>query len=129
VLEPLGYKLGNAVSVEIMMRDKVIKAYSPGIPLSSIISYEQERGGYIDEDGSFTIDDVMDEPQNDSPYFVEQELYTLNSPKGATVYMNQDELLDFINDIAEYIDFKCSIKFRRLVDKSKNPYEWSDCDG
>lgn len=119
IIELLGYRLEYVRILCLADGDKV-KPYPPGITLNEAFDYEQKRG-HISKEVKFE-DFIKKTGQDKGKYFFFKPMITMKSPKGSTRYMEQTNFTDILNDISEFIDYKCAIQFKRLVDKAKNLY-------
>ena len=100
------------------------KSYPFGTTPEEAFKHEQQPGGLIPK-GTDYEDFIHRTSKDGNSYFFYKPVIEFVSPRGSKHYFyNQADFLSIVREIIEFVDFKCSVQFRRVVDGAKNVYEW-----
>lgn len=126
LIKSCGYLINNieALCLSYGSGANDYKSYPFGMVPEEAFKCEQQPGGLIPKETDYE-DFIHRTSKDGNSYFFYKPVIEFVSPRGSKHYFyNQAEFLSIVREIIEFVDFKCSIQFRRVVDGAKNIYEW-----
>ena len=119
LIENAGYRVEN-IDIPCLEKNGIIKPYPPNIDLKKIFAFEQKNG--LIPPGT-DYDEFISRTKGIR--FIYKPSIEMKSPKGSIGYFRDvKEYMDMVQDITDFIDYKCATQFKKLIDGVEHLYDW-----